>query len=152
MQKTINNIQYRPMQKADIQKVVELESTVSDGQSQSAITNALNNSSNMCFVATQKHVLCGFCSYTLVQDTANLDSLTVHTAYRRQKIGMQILQYSMQQLQEKGVNVFWLEVRSKNESAINLYKLLNFKQNGLRKNFYKNPSDDAVLMEYVKQK
>ena len=39
-----------------------------------------------------------------------------------------------------------LEVRKSNEPAIALYKSFGFEQNGLRKNYYKNPTEDALIM------
>ena len=44
------------------------------------------------------------------------------------------------------VNSFYLEVRKSNENAISLYQKNGFKICGERKNFYKNPTENALLM------
>ena len=54
-------------------------------------------------------------------------------------------------LQNVDFSIAFLEVRSKNESAINLYKKFNFTQIAVRKNYYNNPNDNAVIMMLRKQ-
>ena len=47
---------------------------------------------------------------------------------------------------KRGVSTWHLEVRQSNESAIRLYESLGFVQDGLRKGYYEEPKEDAVLM------
>ena len=47
---------------------------------------------------------------------------------------------------ELGLNTLYLEVRAGNAVAIRLYERLGFEKNGLRKDYYSDPSEDAVLM------
>ena len=46
----------------------------------------------------------------------------------------------------RGLETVFLEVRSRNTAAINLYTAYGFKRVGVRKGYYKNPDDDAVIM------
>ena len=52
----------------------------------------------------------------------------------------------IEKARERGASYMSLEVRSKNEIAKNLYKGLDFKVDGLRKNYYNNPKDDCYIM------
>ncbi len=141
-------ITYRKMLEKDIDSTFNLESTVLDGQSLSTIKTAVNSDINSCFVAISGEELCGFCSFTCAGGTANLDSLSVHENFRRCGIGKELLQYAMKEIAKTNTSTFWLEVRSENITAVKLYENLGFYKNGFRKNFYKNPSDDAILMEF----
>ncbi len=135
------------MTSEDVAAVSQLESTVMDGWSEDVIGITLNHSANHCFTARSNMQMCAFCSWFFAVDTANLDAISVAQDVRRRGVATKLLNYSMQQLRQKGASIFRLEVRSENTAAINLYKTLGFKQNGARKGFYKNPQDDAVLME-----
>ena len=66
----------------------------------------------------------------------------VNPDYQRNGIGAQLIQY----LQEKYKRIY-LEVSSENDNAISFYKKHNFRQNGLRKNYY-GKGNDGILMEW----
>jgi ribosomal-protein-alanine N-acetyltransferase len=50
------------------------------------------------------------------------------------------------QLRNKGSICLVLEVRASNDPAIKLYEKLEFAQIGRRKNYYRNPKEDAIIM------
>jgi ribosomal-protein-alanine N-acetyltransferase len=51
--------------------------------------------------------------------------------------------------EEKGITRLMLDVRESNESARAFYKSLGFEEDGIRKNFYEMPKENAVLMSKV---
>lgn len=81
--------------------------------------------------------------YSQVLDQVEIYSLGVHPKAQRQGIAQQMLTDFLCRIQEKMV---FLEVRSKNHPARNLYTKLGFQETGLRKNYYQNPKDHAIIM------
>ena len=66
--------------------------------------------------------------------------------FRRLGAGEALLNELKLKCLEKGLAFITLEVRAGNHPAINLYKKLGYEEVGRRKNYYVNPSEDAVLM------
>jgi ribosomal protein S18 acetylase RimI-like enzyme len=74
-----------------------------------------------------------------------LENIVVAEAARRRGVGMHLVgEFIAQVRSEHGTNVF-LEVRQSNQSARALYRKLGFEETGLRKAYYANPPDDAVI-------
>ena len=68
------------------------------------------------------------------------------THKRNRGLGYRLLDYSVKTSRGKGLESLFLEVRSKNLPAIKLYEAYGFKRVGMRKGYYKNPDDDAIVM------
>lgn len=84
----------------------------------------------------------GYAFVTRVLDTADLDNIAVAPEYRRQGIAGMLLDAAFDGT-EAAVH---LEVRTSNAGAIALYRKHGFRECGIRKNYYQNPREDAVLM------
>ena len=65
---------------------------------------------------------------------------------RGKGIGKQMLLQLMEEGRKMGVEAFTLEVRKSNYAAIKLYEKLGFATEGVRKNFYEEPTEDALIM------
>ncbi len=133
------------MQIADAKAAYEIEKTVQDGWSLSVIEGTFNYDSNKCFVAEINGEIAAFCCFEHILDTANLNAISTKSEHRRKGAARALLHYAFESLTKEGAKTFWLEVRSKNTAAIELYKNLGFVQNGMRKGFYSEPKDDAFL-------
>ena len=88
----------------------------------------------------------GYASASCVLDEAELTRIAVKASYRRKGIATLLINKLISTLRDKGCTVLMLEVRSRNDSALNLYDSLGFKAYACRKSYYHNPDDDAVLM------
>ncbi len=110
---------------------------------------------NLFLCAVQGDTVAGFIQCDVVYDSANLNLIAVDKDFRRQNIAARLIQTAEEILLEyKTANdfasvVFSLEVRSQNTSAQNLYQKCGFARAGLRKKFYQDPQDDAVI--YTKE-
>jgi ribosomal-protein-alanine N-acetyltransferase len=80
---------------------------------------------------------------------AELESVAVAESARRAGIGRALSEGVIAWCREMGAAGVELEVRSANFGAIALYRRLRFVEVGLRKRYYKDPDDDAVLMQRV---
>jgi ribosomal-protein-alanine N-acetyltransferase len=78
-------------------------------------------------------------------DKAQINNFYIIHKYQKQKLGKIFLNYVIRYFKSLNINEISLEVRKSNEVAINLYRLFNFKQINVRKNYYKN-GEDALFM------
>ena len=71
--------------------------------------------------------------------------------YRRQKLGEALVKHMLSDFQTQGVERVFLEVRRSNVPAIALYEKLGFSVLGVRRAYYENPKEDALVMERSKK-
>lgn len=88
----------------------------------------------------------GYIGAYLILDEADINQVAVSPLYRRRGIAQALLQDFMQKLRKKNIDAITLEVRASNEAAIALYEKCGFKNEGVRKNFYEAPVEDAYIM------
>lgn len=87
----------------------------------------------------------GFYGIYIVLETAEIAQIAVAPDVRRQKVGSWLIEDMISIAKSRGAEKLQLEVRKENEGARKLYESFGFLQDGCRKNFYANPSDDAIL-------
>lgn len=78
--------------------------------------------------------------------TGEITNVMLLPEYRGQGIGKKMLLEAIERGQKLGAKDFTLEVRKSNETAIRLYESLGFESAGIRPGFYRNPTEDAVIM------
>jgi ribosomal-protein-alanine N-acetyltransferase len=83
----------------------------------------------------------------IILDEAHIGTIAVHPDYRRQKIAEQMMTRAFEELKNEGVKQVFLEVRRSNEAALTLYRKMGFIEDGIRKRYYKDNQEDAILME-----
>lgn len=93
--------------------------------------------------------LAGVAAFQLAAGEASLDTLTIPPDFRRRGVGRALLSAALAQLCAEGAAVCFLEVREGNAPAIALYKSLGFAAVGRRRNFYRGPDEDALVMRCV---
>lgn len=87
----------------------------------------------------------GFINGTCIADEIEIDHVCVLPKYRHRHIGDRLIDFVLEKFGSEKSN-FFLEVRESNTAAINLYKKHGFKQYGIRRNYYKNPVENAYLL------
>lgn len=101
---------------------------------------------------SDKHLLVAVCdgsfagyigAYTVCGES-DIMTVAVSKEYRKNGIGRQLVNALFGELKGKSEVVF-LEVRASNSAAVSLYTSLGFEKIGIRKNYYKLPTEDAVL-------
>ncbi len=88
----------------------------------------------------------GYAVLWWVLDQAELANLAVRTDHHGRGIGTVLLDQAMEHAKSKGVENLFLEVRQSNESAYRLYASRGFTQISIRKDYYKNPREDALVL------
>ncbi len=95
--------------------------------------------------APQQEIL-GYAGLLMVPYEADITNITVKESARRRGIGESLLKELFSLSGQHGVSVIHLEVRASAEAAKQLYQKLGFKKDGIRKNYYTGPAEDAVTM------
>ena len=114
----------------------------------SMFRNELEN--NTCYLgAFCDGVLVAYGGMWLVADEGQITNIVVMESHRRKRIGDKILKELERFAKEEGATVLNLEVRESNQGAISLYEKNGFVRDGLRKNYYKSPTENAVLMSKI---
>ena len=88
----------------------------------------------------------GFCGIWLVIDAAQITNVAVVQSVRGQGIGETLMREAMRVAEEANMDVMSLEVRVTNTVAQNLYRKLGFQDGGLRKGYYTDNQEDALVM------
>ena len=88
----------------------------------------------------------GFAAFHQVLDEADLRNLAVAPEYRRRGVARALLEAACHRLQQAGTKRLFLEVRVSNEAALALYHALGFVLHSRRKNYYRDPDEDAYVL------
>ena len=137
----------RQMQQEDLQKVSDLENACfSMPWLYHDFETALQKDYYIFIVAEENGEIIGQAGLIQSLDEADLTNVAVATAYRNQKIASQMLEYLLQLGFAKGIRAFTLEVRESNTAALALYEKFGFVKEGIRKDFYDKPKENAVIM------
>jgi [ribosomal protein S18]-alanine N-acetyltransferase len=98
-------------------------------------------------------VVCGdrivayFMMWSLL-DEMHVLNIAVIPEYRRKGIARWLLEMFIEKSQQNHIRIIHLEVRESNVGAIRLYEKIGFKNVGRRRNYYSEPTEDALLMSY----
>jgi ribosomal-protein-alanine N-acetyltransferase len=82
----------------------------------------------------------------VIVDEAHIATVATHPDFRRQGFGERLLIAALVSARKEGATRAFLEVRAGNEAALALYEKYGFVAAGLRKNYYKDNNEDAILM------
>jgi ribosomal-protein-alanine N-acetyltransferase len=89
----------------------------------------------------------GFLAGWTVVDELHVNNIAAHPDFRRMGIGSQLLEAAIEEGKRRGAAFAMLEVRASNFSAQSLYKKLGFKYVGRRPDYYRSPTEDAIVMK-----
>lgn len=137
----------RDMLETDLDAVCVIEGeTFSNPWSKTSFLQSISDMDNHYLVAVIDGKVVGYCGYYGVAGEGYIYNVAVKQAYRRQGIGYLMLKELIQQAKGRGVTGLTLEVRESNKPAIDLYRRLGFAKEGIRKDFYTKPVEDAIIM------
>lgn len=88
----------------------------------------------------------GFAGMWTMVDEAHITNIAVRPSHRRQGIGKLLLASIIDMAEKANASLVTLEVRASNTVAQNLYTKSGFKQVGVRRGYYTNNREDAILM------
>ena len=97
-------------------------------------------------MALREGMLVGYLLAVLIEDEAHLGNLAVHPSERRSGVGQRLLDDLLETALGSGITRITLEVRRSNENARKFYLRNDFIDVAMRKNYYRNPHEDAIVM------
>lgn len=140
-------IRIRVMEDADIEDVSEIErQTFSMPWHPEDFREMLKTDYAFYHVAEEDGRIVGCCGIRNLAGEGEITNVAVMESCRRRGIARKMLGYALEQAKENGVGACTLEVRISNLPAIRLYESFGFKGEGVRRGFYENPAEDALIM------
>ena len=137
----------REMKVEDLDQVMEIENDlVSPPWTREGFFTYLIKDQNLFVVVEEKGEILGFAGMLLALDQGDIATIAVKRSRQREGIGQFLLEGMLRLARDMGICVFYLEVRVSNEEAIRLYERCGFGRDGLRKGYYTDPDEDALLM------
>ena len=131
----------------DIAQVAEIERQIfSIPWSEKAFRDSMESDNTIYIVAKENDNVAGYAGMYLSFEEVNITNVAVNPLSRRKGIGEKIVRDILNRAYEKGVRDVFLEVRETNSVAIALYEKIGFKEEGIRKNFYDKPRENALIM------
>jgi len=92
--------------------------------------------------------LLGYIAFSLIKDEMEILNLAVHPEHRREGQGARLLDKAFKICRETGIVKSFLDVKQSNSAAIQLYKKFGYTQTGVRKKYYPDTKEDALLFRY----
>ena len=142
-------ITIREMNLADVDCVCVLEEMAfSMPWHKESFIEMIENKDALYLVADDEQAgVIGCCGVRSIVGEGDISNVVVHPDYRKKGVAYQMLNELLSCAeQEFAIKEFTLEVRCSNEAAIHLYEKLGFVSEGVRKNFYEEPTEDALIM------
>ena len=141
-----DNIKIRKADEKDalILSLIDKECLSSECWSEKVFSENLRREDAITLIAECDDKEAGFINIIKVLDEADINTVAVLPSFRRKGIADMLLSEIFSLCDE--INTFHLEVRESNIPAISLYKKNGFETDGMRKNFYSSPSENAILM------
>jgi len=140
-------VEYRRALDHDLEGIYEIEkaSFSTPWQFDSLLYDVCISPVSVYVVALAEGKIIGFCGVHVVVDECHINNVAVLQRYRRCGVGQGLID-TILQLTENAVTTYSLEVRQNNIGAIRLYEKFGFVQKGLRKNYYPDTQEDALIM------
>lgn len=137
----------RKMQPEDLAEVCKIEKdNFSLPWSEKSFLESMEREDTVFLVALEDEDVAGYIGCYCIAGAGEITNVAVKASHRRKGIGGKLLQ----KLYEEGISLdtqeYFLEVRESNEAAIGLYLRQGFVKEGIRKNFYEKPVENAVIM------
>ena len=127
--------------------VAALEKTCfSDPWSENSIASELKNPLSLWLVALADSKVVGYVGSQSVMGESDMMNVAVDPDYRRMGIACRLIETLISALAERDNHSLALEVRASNTPAIALYGKMGFTEVGRRRNYYRNPREDALIL------
>ncbi|TKD66310.1 ribosomal protein S18-alanine N-acetyltransferase [Pseudalkalibacillus hwajinpoensis] len=145
MNKTVS---FRSMTVEDIEAVMHIEqATFPTPWSRTAFYNevVINHFATYLLLEVGEEIA-GYCGVWVIIDEAHITNIALHPDFRGMKLGEALLNRAIDFAKSRGALKMTLEVRVSNKIAQNLYRKFGFEEGSIRKNYYTDNQEDALVM------
>lgn len=127
--------------------ILKIEKAVNSAPwSERSFRNELEHEYGIFLVGLQNGVVVAYGGVWLVVDEAHITNIAVDPDNRRKGFGRELMIELLSRAKAKGMACSTLEVRASNEAAIKLYEALGYLNTAVRKGYYPDNKEDAVVM------
>lgn len=142
-----NNIRLEPMEQHHLDGVTEVErESFSVPWSRASFEGELKNKCAYYIVAEEGNRCVGYAGMHDAAGEADIINIAVAPEFRRRGIAQQLLDALVSECEKRDVELLHLDVRESNAAAIALYTKNGFVRDGLRKGYYSDNREAAILM------
>jgi [ribosomal protein S18]-alanine N-acetyltransferase len=138
----------RPMQESDLERIMEIEhASFSSPWSPYAFMSELKeNEYARYFCLEVKGQVAGYMGLWFILEEGHITNVAIAPTYRGYRWAEYLMRSVMKKMVDEGMERMTLEVRTSNTPAQQLYKRLGFEKAGIRKGYYSDNREDALIM------
>lgn len=141
-------VTFRKMGLGDIDAVYEIEhaSFSLPWTKEAFFYEMMDNQHAYYVLAETKDGIVGFCGLWIIMDECHVTNIAIRPDQRGKKLGEKLMRAAIDVAKQNGAKAMTLEARVSNTPARNLYEKLGFKNGGIRKSYYSDNFEDAIVM------
>lgn len=143
----MKNHPIRPMTSGDVSRIAALEREIfSAPWSEEALLSELENPRARYVVYECEGEIVAYAGCWVICDEAHINNVAVAPGHRGRGLGERVVRHLAKAAQGEGVQGMTLEVRASNAVARSLYEKLGFVRRGVRRKYYTDNQEDAIIM------
>jgi [ribosomal protein S18]-alanine N-acetyltransferase len=143
----MDEISIREMREDDVPQILTIENaSFSTPWTEASFIHEIHKPYALNMVLLVGTRLAGYLCLNFVFDEGHILNLAVDSDFRKRGLATRLMQDGLAELKKKECRFIYLEVRGSNNVAQTFYERFGFKIVGLRKKYYANPVEDAVVM------
>lgn len=143
----MNNLVICPFEKKYLKEILSIENlSFAVPWTKDSMEKELTNKFAKYIVIKLNNLVIGYGGMWLILDEGHITNIAVHPEFRGIGAGKKIVEGLISICKEKGISSLTLEVRASNYVAKNLYIKFGFIEEGVRKNYYNDNNEDAIIM------
>jgi ribosomal-protein-alanine N-acetyltransferase len=147
----MDNIYIKQASIQHLDKIAEIENSLNiRNLSYSSLKNDLESTNTIYLVLLDNESIIGYIGLEPLVDHADITGIAVLNEYRKKGLASYLLNTAIEKCREINLDNIFLEVRTSNLPAINLYKKLGFKKISIRNNYYSNGEDALIFVLNLK--
>ena len=136
------------MKESNIEKILEIEKrSFITPWTKKMVNETLASPVSIGFVIEENIFLLGYIMLYSVLNEAHILNLATNPDHRRKGYASRLIRHTIEYCKKRDISEFFLEVRNSNITAINLYRMFDFKIIGKRKGYYTDTHEDALVMQ-----
>lgn len=143
-----NSFTFRLLNEDDVAEVLMIErASFTLPWTEDAFKNEFSQNKFAVYIGLEDDgKLIGYCGVWVIVDEAHITNIAVLPDYRGKSLGEALMKKIMETAAEIGAKTMTLEVRVTNHIAQSLYRKLGFQDGAIRKNYYSDNQEDALVM------
>lgn len=140
-------LRFEPITERHLPAILDIENATHGlPWSERAFRNEIDSKHGVFLTVLLDHELVGYGSVWVAIDEAHITTIAVKESHRREGIGRKLMNRLLTDARERGATCSTLEVRAGNTAAISLYEKLGYRRVSVRKGYYPDNREDAVVM------